>query len=177
MAFANTPSAIMSVPTVLPEKRKSTSSSAGSAPSTARRARAGVTPGPASARPITNATSASTTRPAKRAAGISAPLLKTPLARRKPHTGSSTSNCACPFADHLEPPVEVARELGIAVVAIGLERAHGGRILPRLQDEGAVGIARIEGRVGGQRHHDIPPRQFSHEVSPRRWPSGLGQDG
>src|SRR5437867_11732034 len=42
-----------------------------------------------------------------------------------------------PLADHLEPPVEVARELGIAVVAIGLERAHGGRILPRLQDEGA----------------------------------------
>src|SRR6058998_2215478 len=74
--------------------RKSTSSSAGTAPSTATSARAGVTPGPARSCFSTNATSASTTRLAKRANGTSARFGKTPEARRKPHTGSSQAYAA-----------------------------------------------------------------------------------
>src|SRR5215510_12930599 len=52
------------------------------------------------------------------------------------------------LADHLQPAGEIASQLGIAVVAVSLQRSQGGGILPRLEHEGAVGITRIERRVG-----------------------------
>ncbi len=83
------------MPTGLPLYRKSTSSSAGSAPSTARSARGTVTPGPARSCFITNAISASTPGFTKRAAGISAGLDSTPLASRNALTGSLTCHASC----------------------------------------------------------------------------------
>jgi len=90
MALVATPSATMSTPRGLPAKRKSMSSSAGSAPSTASRDEAAVTPGPARSALSRKATSASTPRPTKRAAGTASPLLNTPEASMKPATGSVT---------------------------------------------------------------------------------------
>src|SRR5204862_7588349 len=64
--------------------------------------------------------------------------------------------------DRADPRVEVARQLGITVVAIRGQRAQRGRILPGLENEDAVVIVDIERRCGGEAHDDIAPRQLGH---------------
>ena len=74
----------------LPEIRKSISSNAGMAPSTARSAETAVTPGPARSAFMRKAISTSSPTAAKREMGTASPLAKTPEPRRKPSTGSFT---------------------------------------------------------------------------------------
>src|SRR5262249_60973368 len=48
------------------------------------------------------------------------------------------------LADPLQPAGEITSQFGIAMIAIGLQRPHGGGILPRLEHERTVRITRIE---------------------------------
>src|SRR5882762_2931191 len=66
--------------------------------------------------------------------------------------------------DLADPRVEIARQLGIAVVAIRGERAQRRRVFPRLEDEDALAIRGVEGRRRGQGHHDVAPGQLGHSI-------------